>query len=126
VRDILAITRAVADGGRLRILMMLDGQELCVCQIVAVLGLATSTVSKHLSILNAAGLIESRKDGRWVFYALPSDGASAEIRGALEWLNAALGDDAAIVADRHTLSEVLAVPRDKLCGSGGGRTGPTR
>ena len=53
--------RAIADPSRLRILKMLEPEELYVCQVTAVLGLAPATVSKHLSLLRAAGLVSQRK-----------------------------------------------------------------
>ncbi|HSW02527.1 MAG TPA: metalloregulator ArsR/SmtB family transcription factor [Sedimentisphaerales bacterium] len=67
MRDVLDLTKAMADGNRLRVLMALTGGELCVCQIVELLQLAPSTVSKHMSILRQAGLVEGRKDGRWMY-----------------------------------------------------------
>lgn len=67
-----AITKALADETRLRIIMMVRDRKPCVCQVVEVLALAPSTVSKHLSLLKAAGLIESFKLGRWIYYHLPT------------------------------------------------------
>ena len=63
MREFMAITRALADPNRVRILLALRRGELCVCQITELFGLAPSTVSKHLSILHHAGLIQSRKIG---------------------------------------------------------------
>ena len=86
----LSITKALADEGRLKIILMLGKKELCVCHIVDGLALAPSTVSKHISILEAAGLIETSKVGRWVHCRLPGN-PSPEVRGALEWLRGSLG-----------------------------------
>ncbi|TFG44900.1 MAG: ArsR family transcriptional regulator, partial [Candidatus Brocadiia bacterium] len=55
----LSITKALADESRVRTLMALDGRELCVCQITELLGLAPSTVSKHMAILTQARLVEN-------------------------------------------------------------------
>ena len=68
MRDLMAVIKALADENRVRVLLALGAGELCVCQIVELLGLAPSTVSKHLSILKQARLVESRKEGRWMFY----------------------------------------------------------
>ena len=87
MRSTLRITKALADIQRLRILMMLRTGELCVCQIIAVLGLAPSTVSKHLSILSGAGLVDSRKDGRWAFYRLPQGAELKAVKPVLKWLD---------------------------------------
>jgi ArsR family transcriptional regulator, arsenate/arsenite/antimonite-responsive transcriptional repressor len=67
MRDRLDVLKALADETRLRALCALRGGELCVCQLIALLELAPSTVSKHLSILRAARLVESRKEGRWIY-----------------------------------------------------------
>jgi ArsR family transcriptional regulator, arsenate/arsenite/antimonite-responsive transcriptional repressor len=66
MRDVLAITNAMADDSRVRAVLALKHGQPCVSQIVELLGLAPSTVSKHLSILPHAGLVESRKTDRWV------------------------------------------------------------
>ena len=68
MREFMNITKALADENRVRTLLALRKGELCVCQITELFGLAVSTVSKHLSILYQAGLVESRKDGRWIYY----------------------------------------------------------
>ncbi len=73
----MAITKALSDPGRVRILLALRRRELCVCQITELFGFAPSTMSKHLSILHHAGLIQSRKTERWVHYRLPDPPAPA-------------------------------------------------
>ena len=70
MKQLSNITRALADENRIRILAALEVRELCVCQITELLRLAPSTVSKHLLLLRHAGLIDSRKDGRWIYYRL--------------------------------------------------------
>lgn len=64
------IYKALSDPNRLKILSMLDKKKLCVCEITDFFNLATSTVSKHLSILKEAGFILEEKDGKWVNYLL--------------------------------------------------------
>lgn len=63
LRDFMSVIKALADENRARILLALGGRELCVCQIVELLGLAPSTVSKHMSILKQARLVDGRKQG---------------------------------------------------------------
>ncbi len=65
--------KALGDKNRLAIVKMLEVKPMCVCEITAALGLAPSTVSKHLSLLNEAGLIQDQKEGKWVNYSLVSD-----------------------------------------------------
>ncbi len=62
------ILKALGDRTRLRILYLLKGRELCVCEIMAALHLTQPTASHHLNILENAGVIKERKEGRWVFY----------------------------------------------------------
>ena len=115
MRATLRVTKALADPQRVRILMMLEPGELCVCQIVEVLGLAPSTVSKHLSILAAADLVMSRKDGRWAYYHLPRPAAGAFSQPVLDWLCATLRDEGQILADRENLATVTACEPEDLC-----------
>jgi DNA-binding transcriptional ArsR family regulator len=114
MRDLLAITKALADESRTRVLMFLRGGELCVCQIVEMLGLAPSTVSKHLTILYQAGLIDSRKEGRWIYYRLPAK-PSACAKMATRWLDCCLADDSKIVQDARRLKAVLKMDKETLC-----------
>lgn len=115
MKGTLAQAKALADRQRLRILMLLAPGELCVCQVVAVLALAPSTVSKHLSILQAAGLIESRKQGRWAYYRLAQEGENRAARPVLDWLARALAGDETGARDRGTLKRVLACDPESLC-----------
>ncbi len=115
MRSTLRVTKALADRQRVRILMMLAPGELCVCQIVEVLALAPSTVSKHLSILSAADLVVSRKDGRWAHYRLPTDEVSASVQPVLTWLDELLEHDATIQQDRTKLRAVTACAPEQLC-----------
>ncbi len=68
--QIKTIFRALSDRTRLRILNLLQGGELCVCQIVAVLDVPQPTASRHLSYLRRAGLVVARKDGLWMHYRI--------------------------------------------------------
>ena len=115
MKDFLSAAKAAADENRARILLFLGRGELCVCHIVAMLGLAPSTVSKHLSLLSQAGLIESRKDGRWMHYRLAGRGASVTARGTLRWLRAALADNPVVRRDAERLGKVRRMSARRLC-----------
>lgn len=114
MRDLLAITKALADENRLRAVGLLQGRELCLCQIVEVLGLAPSTVSKHMSILYQARLVESRKQGRWAYFRLADD-PSQEARAALDLVLASLQRDAQAKADQRSLKAILKLEPEELC-----------
>ena len=108
MKSTIRVTKALADTQRVRILLLLGEGELCVCQIVEVLALASSTVSKHLSLLSSAGLVDVRKDGRWAYYRLPEGDAGRSFAPLLEWLSEALQGDELIKRDAQILEEVLA------------------
>ena len=74
MRDFELALKAAGDPTRTRILKLLEGGGLCGCQVQAVLGIAPSTISKHLAILRNAGLVEDRRDGKWIEYALTPEG----------------------------------------------------
>jgi DNA-binding transcriptional ArsR family regulator len=115
LRAMLRVTKALADLQRVRVLMMLGPGELCVCQIVEVLELAPSTVSRHLSILSSAGLVDARKAGRWMYYRLPGRAAGAFVRPVLRWLGDSLKADERIQQDAKKLSEVVSCDPGSLC-----------
>ena len=114
MKEFMAITRALSDPGRVRILLALRKGELCVCQITELFGLAPSTVSKHLSILTQAGLTLSRKDERWVYYRLPKE-ASVEVKEALDWVTKSLGKSAAAKDDTARLKKILQMDVQDIC-----------
>ena len=97
----LAITKALSDEGRVRALVALRGGELCLCQIIDMLELAPSTVSKHMSILWQAGLVTRRKAGRWHYYRLAS--SPTTVRRAVRWALDSLQDEKIVVKDAKHL-----------------------
>jgi ArsR family transcriptional regulator len=115
MRDFMAITKALSDASRVRMLLVLRQGELCVCQITELFGLATSTVSKHLSILQRAGLVLSRKHERWVYYRLPGKTAPVVVREALDWLRKSLGRTDEAEADTRQLKRILKLDLAEIC-----------
>jgi len=115
MREFLQITKALADETRVRILVFLRGHVLCVCQIVDVLGLAPSTVSKHMAILTQARLVDFRKDGRWRYYRLAGPEAPVPVRNALEWVHASLAGSPVAREDVRRLKLALKKDVKTLC-----------
>ncbi len=115
MRQLEAALKAAGDPTRTRILKLLKIRDLCVCQIQAVLRIAPSTVSKHLSILKFAGLVEDRREGRWIHYRVASRSDNPYANGVLSLLGKALDRDPRILEDRRHLEEVLRVPVAELC-----------
>ncbi|MEI6534311.1 MAG: metalloregulator ArsR/SmtB family transcription factor [Verrucomicrobiaceae bacterium] len=111
----MKITKALADESRVRMLLVLRHGELCVCQITELFGLAPSTVSKHLSILFQACLVESRKDGRWIYYKLPGRGAPAVLRNAVAWVGKSMAGDSLVLKDDKQLKKIMREDPVELC-----------
>ncbi|HUV65899.1 MAG TPA: metalloregulator ArsR/SmtB family transcription factor [Sedimentisphaerales bacterium] len=113
--DFINITKALSDENRVRALMMLCDGELCVCQLIKMLGLAPSTVSKHMSILRQARLVQARKEGKWMYYRLPDGDAPQCVLEAVQWMRNAIADDKQIVADGRQVKHISKLDREKLC-----------
>ncbi|MGB9623274.1 MAG: ArsR/SmtB family transcription factor [Phycisphaerae bacterium] len=103
MREFLAITKALSDKTRVRALLALRYGELCLCQIIELLGLAPATVSKHVDALVRAGLVERRKEGRWCFFRLAGRGAPAHVQQILKWVSEFLETDAVMRNDARRL-----------------------
>ena len=115
MRELMAVTKALADESRVRILLALEPGELCVCQIVELLQLAPSTVSKHMSILKQARLVDSRKEGRWMFYRLADDDGPAEAKEMSALVFRLTAADSRRRDDAKRLKQILKMDRDELC-----------
>lgn len=110
--QIVQMHKAIGHPVRLRILSMLRGGPLCVCQMTVVVRLAGSTVSEHLSELRRAGLVVERKDGRWVEYRLAGDSSARPLLNAV-WRD--VSEDPDVKADSLVLRELRKVSLDELC-----------
>ena len=106
------IFKALSDPNRLRILKMLQVRSLCVCEITEVLQLATSTVSKHLSILKDSDFIIEEKDGKWVNYLINTNSTDPRVSSLLSQLDFWISDEATITKDRILVKKV---DRNILC-----------
>ncbi len=113
--DFIAVVKSLSDAHRIRSLLALEGKELCACQIIELLNLAPSTVSKHMSILKQAGLVKSRKVGRWIYYCQASDHVSTGAKEAMKWVDSALKNDKTIKKDRILLKNIIKKHPRELC-----------
>jgi ArsR family transcriptional regulator len=85
------VMKALSDSNRVKMIKLLQQKTMCVCELQGVLSLAQPTVSKHLKILEEAGLVDFRKDGLWVNYFV-TDGKNSPYAASLlgnikHWLN---------------------------------------
>lgn len=114
MQQLMSIIKALDNESRLRILLSLRGGELCLCQIVEMLQLAPSTVSKHVDLLRQSGLIEMRKDGRWHYYSLAGREASSAAREAIRWISRSVDGEQVILADAERLRHVRKTTPDEF------------
>jgi ArsR family transcriptional regulator len=102
--------RALADGTRLRLLLLLRKREMCVCDLVDVLKSPQPTISRHLAHLRQAGLVTMRKQGFWTYYSLlPS--RSAVHKQLLATLDACLKDEKEFAKDQKLAAELSRASR---------------
>jgi DNA-binding transcriptional ArsR family regulator len=115
MRQFTHAAKALADETRVRVLLALRQKELCACQISELFRFAPSTMSQHMFLLRQAGLVESRKEGRWVYYSLPGKGAPPSIRDTLRWVRKAVADDPRAMQDVDQLKRILKLDPAELC-----------
>ncbi len=112
MKKFIKVMKALSDPSRVKIIKMLQHKEMCVCEIREALEIAQSTASKHLKVLEEAGLVTYRKDGLWVNYSL-SDGSDSPFAATMlgnirHWLE----DDAAVAG---LSKRVFEFQRDTIC-----------
>jgi ArsR family transcriptional regulator len=112
-RSTAKVFKALSDPNRIRIVKMLEERDLCVCEVREVLGLSTSTVSKHLSILRDADLIVDSKDGKWVNYKLNDNADATLVRAQVALMKNSFKDDEQVRSDRK---KIHSVNRESICG----------
>jgi ArsR family transcriptional regulator len=101
--------QALGDATRLRLLNLMGDQELCVCYFVQILAQPQPKISRHLAYLRRAGMVESRRDGKWMHYRIipPTDAGAAKLLSqTLAWLK----QDRAMQADRARLGKACCTP----------------
>ena len=113
MKTFLKVMKALSDPSRVKIMKMLQKKVLCVCEITAALGVAQSTTSKHLKILEDAGLIVFYKDGLWVNYALADGAASPYAASLIGNLKHWLEDDPGV---NELVLRLPQIRREDVCG----------
>ena len=106
MREILSIAKALSDQSRLRALLAVKDGELCVCQIIQVLNLSPATVSKHMDILERAGLVSRRRQGKWRYYKLADTSPAGAASSALSWVLDQLRRDPQLAKDARKIRQV--------------------
>jgi ArsR family transcriptional regulator len=112
VKSFIKVMKALSDPNRATIIKMLQHKMMCVCEIRAALELAQPTVSKHLKILEEAGLVDHKKDGLWVDYHLTDGGNSPYVASLLGNLRHWLEDDPRIL---ELVERLPNIRREDIC-----------
>jgi ArsR family transcriptional regulator, arsenate/arsenite/antimonite-responsive transcriptional repressor len=113
IREVAAMERlfaGLADRTRLRLLNLMADQEVCVCYFVAVLGAPQPTISRHLAYLRRAGLVEARREGKWMHYRIAAP-ESPFARQVLDDVRRWLSEDREMRRDRAGLQRACCAPR---------------
>jgi len=104
MKKVAELFKVLSDVNRLRLLMVLDRKELCVCQLMGIVGLSQPLVSRNLSILSRMGFLEERKEGKLKFYRIKKD-MTDEKRAIMELLRSALSDDDVYLQDIEAVQD---------------------
>ena len=112
MKAFVRVMKALSDPSRIAIVKMLEHKVMCVCEIQAALELAQPTVSKHLKVLEDAGLVESRKEGVWVNYHLSDGRSSPYVAAVLGNLRHWLEDDPRIAG---LIERLPSIQRETVC-----------
>ncbi|MCX5793889.1 MAG: metalloregulator ArsR/SmtB family transcription factor [Elusimicrobia bacterium] len=115
LNEFMAVSKALADATRVRILALLADRPLCVCQITEIVALSPSTISKHLSILRQARLIETEKEGRWIHCRLTEAERGHPAAVARSWVASAVAGSSRLKEDRQRLRAILRIEPEEIC-----------
>ena len=108
--DLVRLFAALADRTRLRLLNLMTDREVCVCYFVEILRQPQPKISRHLAYLRNAGIVDARRDGKWMHYSIdrPKDPIAAAI---LDVALASLKSDAQMQADLARLGQACCEPQ---------------
>ncbi|MBW1715599.1 MAG: winged helix-turn-helix transcriptional regulator [Deltaproteobacteria bacterium] len=112
MKPFVKVMKALSDPNRVRIIKMLQHKTMCVCELQAALGIAQPSVSKHLKILEDAGLVGYKKDGLWVNYHLTDGESSPYAASLLGNLRHWLEHDPEI---RDLVKRLSSISREDIC-----------
>ena len=114
MEKLTVLFKALSDRNRLRVVAALARHhELCACQLTELLQVTGATSSRHMGVLIAAGVVTSRKEGRWVYYQLCREPAETSL--LLDWLTTRLENDPAALLDAEALAAITARDPEELC-----------
>lgn len=112
MKQFIRVMKALSDPNRVRVIKMLGSKQLCVCELRDLIGLAQSTVSKHMKVLEEAGLVDYHKEGSWIIYRLTKGEESDYARVMLKNLEGWLSDDPQL---QEMMARLPQVDRERSC-----------
>jgi ArsR family transcriptional regulator, arsenate/arsenite/antimonite-responsive transcriptional repressor len=107
--DMERFFQALGDNTRLRLLNLMGDQEICVCYFVEILNQPQPKISRHLAYLRNAGIVTTRRDGKWMHYRIatpPNEGAAKVLQEILQWFK----EEKTMQADRAKLTKACCTP----------------
>jgi len=113
MNEFIKVMKALSDPNRVKLVKMLQQKTMCVCEMQAALGISQPTVSKHLKILEWAGLVQRKKEGLWVNYSLTDGGRSPYAASLLGNLRHWFANDQEV---RALLEKSEFIRRENICG----------
>jgi len=108
--DPVLFFRALADRTRLRLLNLIGNREVCVCFFVEILGTNQPKISRHLAYLRRAGIVEARREGKWMHYHIPEP-VDATVKSFLKGVRTWLDEDEAMKKERIRLDNICSAPK---------------
>jgi ArsR family transcriptional regulator len=115
MKEIAIIFKALSDDTRLRVIKLLQERELCVCELMQVLDMSQPRISRHMSVLKNAGLVEDRREGKWVHYFLCNGTDNEDIKRILQSFSQMANDNQLVQEDKKKLKKALRLSEKKIC-----------
>lgn len=107
MKKVANIFKALSDETRLRVIKLLQERELCVCELMQVLNMSQPRISRHLSVLKNAGLVDDRREGKWVHYSLRDGTENDEVNAIVKTLSKMANNNSLIKEDKKNLKKAV-------------------
>ena len=101
------IIKPLSDETRLRVIQLLEERELCVCELIQVLNMSQPIISRHLSVLKNAGLVDDRREGKRVYYSLCNGTDNTEVKAILKAMSSLANDNPVVKQDKKDLKKAV-------------------
>lgn len=107
MKNAATVFKALSDETRLRVIKLLEERELCVCELIQVLEMSQPRISRHLGVLKNAGLVNDRREGKWVYYSLQNSAEDNGLRTILESLATLENLNPVVLQDKEKLKKAI-------------------